>query len=51
MIIFMIVHGFARGLFSAKIFGNGGQNELKLPGRSEKTFYVTSISHILKSVW
>ena len=29
---------------------NGGQSELKLPGRSEKTFYVTSIIHILQSV-
>ena len=31
-------------------FRNGGQSELKLPGRSEKTFYVTSITHILQSV-
>ena len=34
-----------------KFSGNGGQSELKLPGRSEKTFYVTSITHILQSVW
>ena len=33
-----------------KISENGGQNELKLPGRSEKTFYVTSITHILQSI-
>ena len=31
--------------------GNGGQNELKLPGRSEKTFCGTSITHILQSIW
>ena len=49
MIIFVLVHGFG-GVFSAKISGNGGQSELKLPGRSEKTFYVTSITHILQSV-
>ena len=30
-----------------KISGNGSQSELKLLGRSEKTFYVTSITHIL----
>ena len=31
-----------------KFPGNGGQSELKLPGRSEKTFCVTSITHILQ---
>ena len=30
---------------------NGGQSEMKLPGRSEKTFCGTSITHILQSVW
>ena len=30
---------------------NGSQSELKLPGRSEKTLNVTSITHILQSVW
>ena len=34
-----------------KFAGNGGQSELKLLGRSEKTFCVTSITHILQSVW
>ena len=33
-----------------KISRNSGQSELKLLGRSEKTFYVTSITHILQSV-
>ena len=34
-----------------KFPGNGGQSDLKFPGRIEKTFCVTSITHILQSVW
>ena len=30
--------------------GNGDQSELKFPGRSKKTFYVTLITHILQFV-
>ena len=33
-----------------KFSGNGGQSELKLPGRSEFFFYVTLITHTLQSV-
>ena len=49
MIIFVLVHGLG-GCLVQNISGNGSQSELKLPGRSEKTFYVTSITHILQSV-
>ena len=49
MIIFVLVHGLG-GVFSAKNSENGSQSELKLPSRSEKTFYVISITHILQSV-
>ena len=34
-----------------KIPKNGSQKELKLSGRSEKTFNVNSITHIMQSVW
>ena len=37
MIIFMLVHGLG-GCLVQKFPGNGGQSELKLPGRSEKNF-------------
>ena len=30
--------------------GNSSQSELKIPGRSEKTFCGTSITHILQSI-
>ena len=49
MIIFVLVHGWG-GDSVQKISENGSQSELKLPGRSEKTFYVASITHILQSV-
>ena len=49
MIIFVLVYGLG-GFLVQEFFRNGGQSELKLPGRSEKTFYVTSITHILQSV-
>ena len=35
MIIFVLVHGLG-GCLVQKSSGNGGQSELKLPGRSEK---------------
>ena len=50
MIIFVLVHGLG-GCLVQKISGNGGQSKLKLPGRSKKTFYITSITHIMQSVW
>ena len=37
MIIFVLIHGLG-GCLVQKISGNGGQSELKLPGRSEKNF-------------
>ena len=49
MIIFVLVHRLG-GCLVQKISGTGGQSALKLPGRSGKTFYVTSITHILQSV-
>ena len=51
MIIFVLVYDLGGGYLVQKDSGNAGQSELKLPGRSEKTFYVTSITHILQSVW
>ena len=50
MIIFVLIHG-GGGCLVQKNSRNGGQSELKLSGRSEKTFYVTSITHILQSIW
>ena len=38
MIIFVLVHGWGGGCLVQKISGNGGQSELKLPGRSKKNF-------------
>ena len=38
MIIFVLVYGLGGGCLVQKISGNGGQSELKLPGRSEKLF-------------
>ena len=38
MIIFVLVHGLEGGCLVQKISGNGSQSELKLLGRSEKTF-------------
>ena len=37
MIIFVLIHGL-EGCLVQKISRNGGQSELKLPGRSEKDF-------------
>ena len=37
MIIFVLVHGL-RGCLVQKFTRNGNQSELKLPGRSEKSF-------------
>ena len=49
-IIFVLVHDLRQCLVQ-KLPGNGSQSELKLPGRSEKTFCVTSIIHIMQSLW
>ena len=37
MIIFVLVYGL-EGCLVQKCFGNSGQSELKLPGRSERNF-------------
>ena len=50
MIIFVLVHGLGGGCLVQKISRSGGQSEVKLLGRSEKTFCGTSIIHILQSI-
>ena len=43
-IIFVLVHDFGGGCLVQKIPGNGGQSELKLPGRSE-IFFLCNFNH------
>ena len=50
MIIFVMVYGLAGGCLEQKFPGNSDQSEQKLPRRSEKTFCITSITHVLQSV-